>query len=255
MAPTPRCSATRSCCSCTDPAWPKQLPARASARPQLLHQQGHGLTQLQSAAGGVGEEESGLRNKASSLELSSASRLFSLLTRKISLSSALVRCSIACTGRQLSVDSNCRHRGSDAGDAPLLLEPDADAGEGDVVIGGEQSDQAGDQPADGLGKAEAVETPEGPPCVQPVCRRWRLIAVASWRVSWRRGEGHKPMPRPYSPVPPAGPAVSGLHPQVLGDPHQQRLQPIQPCLNRRQVGAPSARRRGCGGRLRQRQRP
>lgn len=96
---------------------PEQLPTRVSARAQLLHPQRHGLTQLQSAAGSVGEEESGLRNKAThsektsstSLELSSFSRLvsrlscsLSLLTRKISLSSGLVRCSIACTGRQLS---------------------------------------------------------------------------------------------------------------------------------------------------------
>ena len=52
---------------------------------------------------------------------------------------------------------NCRHRGSDARDAPLLLEADALAGEGDVVIGGEQGDQTEDKAADSLVEAEAVE--------------------------------------------------------------------------------------------------
>lgn len=121
---------------------------------------------------------------------------------------------MSCTGRQLSVDNNQRHRGSDAGDAPLLLEPEAGAGEGDVVIGGEQGDQAEDQPSDGLGETAPVETPEGPPCMPPVCWRRRFSAVACWclarwRVDWRRGRGHKPMPRPCPPVPPSGPAVSG----------------------------------------------
>ena len=39
------------------------------------------------------------------------------------------------------------------------------AGEGDVVIGGEQGDQAEDDTADGLGETEAVEAepPEGEP--------------------------------------------------------------------------------------------
>jgi hypothetical protein len=54
-------------------------------------------------------------------------------------------------------DNHCRHRGSDERDAPLLLEADALAGEGDVVIGGEQGDQAEDKAADSLVEAEAVE--------------------------------------------------------------------------------------------------
>ena len=45
--------------------------------------------QLQSAAGGVGEEESGLRNKESSLELRSFSRLVSRLSCSVSFS---IRC-------------------------------------------------------------------------------------------------------------------------------------------------------------------
>jgi hypothetical protein len=42
-------------------------------------------------------------------------------------------------------------------DAPLLLEADALAGDGDVVLIGEQVDQAEDKAADSLVEAEAVE--------------------------------------------------------------------------------------------------
>jgi len=57
----------------------------------------------------------------------------------------------------LSIDKNCRHRGKDERDSPLLLEGDAAAGECDVVIGGKQGDQAEDKTADGLGQTEPVE--------------------------------------------------------------------------------------------------
>jgi hypothetical protein len=40
----------------------------------------------------------------------------------------------------LSIDNNNRHRGSDEGDSPLLLELEAAAEEGDVVIGGIEGD-------------------------------------------------------------------------------------------------------------------
>ena len=53
---------------------------------------------------------------------------------------------------------NDHHRGSDAGDAPLLMDWQAAAGDGDVVIGGEQGDQAEDQAANGLGETEPVKT-------------------------------------------------------------------------------------------------
>jgi hypothetical protein len=43
----------------------------------------------------------------------------------------------------------------------LLLEPEAAAGEGDVVIGGEQGDQADGKPAEGLGGAKAIESSPG----------------------------------------------------------------------------------------------
>jgi hypothetical protein len=40
----------------------------------------------------------------------------------------------------------------------LLREADAVAGEGDVVIGRKQGDQANNETTDGLGETEAVET-------------------------------------------------------------------------------------------------
>jgi len=52
----------------------------------------------------------------------------------------------------LSIDNRCRNRGSDARDSPLLLEADAVAGEGDVVIGRKQGDQAKNETTDGLGE-------------------------------------------------------------------------------------------------------
>jgi hypothetical protein len=60
----------------------------------------------------------------------------------------------------LSIDNNDRHRGSDEGDAPLLGDGDVAPGEGDVVIRGEQSDQADGKAADRLGGTEAIQ-PEG----------------------------------------------------------------------------------------------
>jgi hypothetical protein len=99
----------------------------------------------------------------------------SLLTRKISLSISFIRCtaslssclerclirsissSIPRTGRQLRVDKNDRHRGSDEGDTPLLLEGDAAAEGVDVVIGGKESDQAKDHSPAGLDGTEVIQ--------------------------------------------------------------------------------------------------
>jgi hypothetical protein len=85
-----------------------------------------------------------------------------------SLSFCLERClicsissSISRTGRQLSVDKNCRHRGSDEGDAPLLLEADAAVEDGDVVIGGKECDQAKDHSAAGLDGTEVIQAGPG----------------------------------------------------------------------------------------------
>jgi hypothetical protein len=62
----------------------------------------------------------------------------------------------------LSIDKNDRHRGSDEGDAPLLGDGEVAPGDGEVVIGGEEGDQAKSKATDGLGEAEAVETEARP---------------------------------------------------------------------------------------------
>jgi hypothetical protein len=61
----------------------------------------------------------------------------------------------------LSVDKNCRHRDSDARDAPLLGEGDGVAGNGEVVIGAEQGNQTEDQAAEGLEDAQAIQAGPG----------------------------------------------------------------------------------------------
>jgi hypothetical protein len=58
----------------------------------------------------------------------------------------------------LSIDKNDRHRGSDEGDAPLLGDGDVAPCEGEVVIGGEEGDQAKSKATDGLGETEPIET-------------------------------------------------------------------------------------------------
>ena len=116
---------------------------------------------------------------------------FSALSCSISISISLVRSSISLvrrsisrTGRQLRVDKNCRHGGSDEKGSPLLLERDACAGEGDVVIGGEQSDQAEQQTTDGLEPAEPIEA--GPGSLGGP-RFWR---TRRWLAGRALGSGH-----------------------------------------------------------------
>jgi hypothetical protein len=57
----------------------------------------------------------------------------------------------------LSIDNNCRQRGSDEKDSPLLLELEAPAGCGDVVIGGKEGNQAEGKASEHLEHAEAIE--------------------------------------------------------------------------------------------------
>jgi hypothetical protein len=90
-------------------------------------------------------------------KISFSIRSLSFLTRKISISVCLERASISRTGRQLSIDKNDRHRGSDERDAPFLGEGEGAPGDGEVVIGGEEGDQAKSEATGGLGETEPVE--------------------------------------------------------------------------------------------------
>ncbi|MFI0404023.1 MAG: hypothetical protein ACH34U_14060 [Cyanobium sp.] len=58
----------------------------------------------------------------------------------------------------MSIDNHCRHRGSDERDAQLLLKVEGVSGEGDVVIGGEERDQAEGKAANGFRQPQPVET-------------------------------------------------------------------------------------------------
>ena len=75
----------------------------------------------------------------------------------------------------------------------MLLDWEAAAGDGDVVIGGEQGDQAEDQAANCLGQTQPVKA--GPGALQP-WRFWRglRLGAAPWRAGaggccWSQGEG------------------------------------------------------------------
>ena len=92
-------------------------------RPEFIEQDSQGFTQLEPVAGGVGEQESALRSKASILDSSSASRLFSCRSCSVSFLSCFIRCScciLRCSycimrcsqpgsRRQLSIDNHKRH--------------------------------------------------------------------------------------------------------------------------------------------------
>jgi hypothetical protein len=57
----------------------------------------------------------------------------------------------------LSIDKKERKGGSDEPDAPLLLEKELAVGEGDVVIGGEKSDQTNSAADEGFQQGFAVK--------------------------------------------------------------------------------------------------
>jgi hypothetical protein len=62
----------------------------------------------------------------------------------------------------LSIDKNCRQRGNDEKDSPLLLEFDGAAECGDVVIGGKEGNQAEGDTAEHLEYTQAIEALPAP---------------------------------------------------------------------------------------------
>jgi hypothetical protein len=122
---------------------------------------------------------------------SSASKLRSFSSSNaISLSSCFVRFSdssarildsailLSTSGsrRQLSIDKNNRQRGNDAPDAPLLVEGEPVGAEGDVVIGGIQSNQANHQATQELNPGGTVESEETELSMQQVWRNRSNLA-------------------------------------------------------------------------------
>jgi len=133
----------------------------------LVHQGKEGPQSGSSGWGGV-ELDSGGKQcclikalKALSLALSFASLAFSRLSCSVSFLICLISSSIPRTGRQLRIDNHCRHRGSDEKDSPLLLESEAAAEGGDVVIGRKESDQADNQTPTGLDGTEVIQAGPG----------------------------------------------------------------------------------------------
>ena len=125
-------------------------------RPQILQHQRQSFAQLQSVSGGVGEEESALSNKASSLDSRTASRLFSVCSRSISFSISFVRRSLSfvrlslssalicasTVGCQFNFASQRRQGGKEERNSDLLIDLEAEeAEEIDMAVGGEKSDQ------------------------------------------------------------------------------------------------------------------
>jgi hypothetical protein len=156
----------------------------ASVGGNLAADQGEEGPQSGSVGGGGVELDSGGKHSRWMEAFKALDLAFSALSCAISISICLVRCSISRTGRQLSIDSHCRHRGSDEKGSPLLWERDACAGEGDVVIGGEQGDQAEQQATDGLQPAEPIKAWPGRLRIH---RFWRSRSGLAGRLL---GSGH-----------------------------------------------------------------
>jgi len=71
----------------------------------------------------------------------------------------------------------------------LLVDGDVAPGEGEVVIGGEEGDQAEGEAADGLGETEAIEVGPRRGCCWQFWRNRRLLA-AGWRPGGAGWRGH-----------------------------------------------------------------
>ena len=113
------------------------------------------------AGGGVELEGKSASIKSSS-ECIHSSNALSFFSCSMSLSSCFSRISLAGSRRQLSIRKNERKGDNDEPDAPLLLERELAVGEGDVVIGGEERDQANNSANKGFQQGFAIE-PQPPP--------------------------------------------------------------------------------------------
>jgi hypothetical protein len=112
---------------------------------------------LESVAGGIGEEESALSNKASSFDSMAASRSFSFCSRAMSFSISFVRLSLSCSrlshssilicasivGCQFNFAKKRRHGGNEERNSDLLIDLELEDSEKiDMAVGGEEGDQS-----------------------------------------------------------------------------------------------------------------
>ena len=172
------------CCPITNPSpssqvstWP--IPGCCTRRrPKLLDQQRQGFIQLESVAGGAGEKESAMSNKASSLDSIAASRLFSFCSRSISVSISFVRVSLSSSlicasivgcqfnysyGEDFVFANQRRHGGKEERNSDLLINLELEESEEiDMAVGGEQGDQSNQQaccqrcPSHGIQRGRAL---------------------------------------------------------------------------------------------------
>jgi hypothetical protein len=108
-------------------------------RPEILQHQRQSFVQLQSVSGGVGEEESALSSKESSLDSSAARRSisFSISFVRFSLSSTLI-CASA-VGCQFNLANQRRHGGKEERNSDLLIDLEAEESEEiDMAVGSEK---------------------------------------------------------------------------------------------------------------------
>ncbi|NQW39415.1 MAG: hypothetical protein HQ469_09600 [Cyanobacteria bacterium] len=124
------------------------------SHPWAVEQAQQSLERAAIAGGGVELEGKSASIKSSSecIQSSNAS----------SFSSCFSRISLAGSRRQLSICKNERKGESDEPDAPLLLELELAVGEVDVVIGGEERNQADNSANNGFQQGLAVK-PQAPP--------------------------------------------------------------------------------------------
>jgi len=166
-------SAPEAPCDSTGAPLPFLNVGMSSTAKQLGHRwavkQGQQSLERAAVVGGGVELEGKSASIKSISECIHASNALSFFSSSISLSSCFVLCSersicISTTGsrRQLSIRKNEQKGDSDEPDAPLLLERDLSLGEGDVVIGGEERDQANNSANDGFQNCLAVK-PQAPP--------------------------------------------------------------------------------------------
>ena len=107
---------------------------------QILQQQGQVLAQLQSVAGGIGEQESALSNSVSSLDLSAASRAFSSLSRSDSRLDSIGLIWASIVGCQFNLANKRRLGGKEERNSDLLIDLDPDmGGDVDMAVGGEKN--------------------------------------------------------------------------------------------------------------------
>jgi hypothetical protein len=116
---------------------------------------------LDSVAGGIGEEESALSNKASSLDSILASRLFSFSSRSMSFSISFVRLSLSSSlicasmvgcqfnysyGEDFVFAKKRRHGGKEERNADLLIDLELDKSEEiDMAVRSEKADRGNQQ--------------------------------------------------------------------------------------------------------------